>query len=42
MRIFKNKKTVSIGNLVRVTPGKRHAWFESNVGLIRKPLKNTK
>lgn len=30
-------KTVVVGKLVRVCPGKNHAWFESPVGLIRKP-----
>lgn len=29
---------VQVGVLVRITPGGRHAWYESNVGLIRKPL----
>ena len=32
----KNKAVV--GKLVRVTPGKMHGWYESNAGLIRKPL----
>lgn len=27
-----------IGNLVRVCPGGRHGWFETNVGIVRKPL----
>lgn len=26
------------GPMIRVTPGKRHAWFESNLGNIRKPI----
>ena len=29
---------VEVGNLIKVTPGKRHACYESNVGKIRKPL----
>lgn len=29
---------VRVGTLVRKTSGGRHGWFESNVGLIRKPL----
>jgi len=32
------RQTVRVGPLVRTTPGLRHGWFESNVGLIRKPL----
>lgn len=28
---------VKVGALVRVCPGNRHAWYESNVGFIRKP-----
>lgn len=26
------------GPIVRVCPGKRHAWIQSRVGLIRKPI----
>lgn len=29
---------VRIGKLIRVTPGKRHAWYESSVGPIRKQI----
>ncbi len=36
----KAKEKVEVGELVRVTPGGRHGWYESNVGLIRKPLKD--
>ena len=32
------KQKAVVGNLIRVCPGKRHAWFESNLGPIRKPL----
>jgi hypothetical protein len=28
----------SVGEQISVTPGKRHAWFESSIGKIRKPL----
>jgi hypothetical protein len=35
---MRSKIKVKIGKLVRVTPGKRHGWYESNIGLIRKPL----
>lgn len=31
---------VKVGVLVRITPGGRHAWYESNVGLIRKPYQD--
>jgi hypothetical protein len=27
---------VTLGKMVKISPRKRHAWFESNVGLIRK------
>jgi hypothetical protein len=36
----KEKVQVVIGKLIRVCPGKRHAWYESNVGNIRKPYLN--
>lgn len=29
---------VVLGDRVKDCPGGRHAWFESNVGVIRKPL----
>lgn len=32
------KTKVILGPLVKLCPGKRHGWFESNVGLIRKPV----
>lgn len=32
------KVKVLINKLDRVTPGKRHGWYKTNVGLIRKPL----
>lgn len=28
--------------IIRITPGGRHAWVESSVGPIRKPLNNIK
>lgn len=31
---------VVVEKLVKVTAGGSHGWYESNVGLIRKPLKN--
>ena len=30
------KKQVVIGKMIRMCPGGRHAWFESNVGPVRK------
>jgi hypothetical protein len=29
---------VVIGRFIRLCPGGRHSWFESNVGPIRKPV----
>jgi hypothetical protein len=29
---------LKIYSIERITPGKRHAWLNTNVGLIRKPL----
>jgi hypothetical protein len=29
---------VVLGEMVRRTPGGNHAWYESNVGIIRKPI----
>lgn len=31
------KREVVIEDQVRACPGNRHAWFNSNVGLVRKP-----
>lgn len=30
---------IKVGKLIRVTPGKRHAYYESNIGEIRKPIR---
>ena len=38
-KIISGKKKVKLGKLIRKTPGGRHGWFESNVGIIKKPLK---
>lgn len=27
-----------IGKLIRPCPGRRHAWYQSSVGPIRKPI----
>lgn len=32
-----DKVVVVLGPLIKVCAGKRHAWFNSNVGTIRKP-----
>ena len=37
-----NKKKVKIKKILRVCPGGFHAWVESNVGIIRKPLNKIK
>ena len=34
----RDPKGVAIGQLTRICPGKRHAWFESSVGAVRKPI----
>lgn len=31
-------KTIKTGKLISVCPGKRHAWFESKIGKIRRPV----
>ena len=36
--VFNSRVQVRIGEMVRKTSCGRHAWFESNVGLIRKPI----
>jgi hypothetical protein len=36
-KLQKLKPKVELGAFVRWCPGRHHAWFESNVGLIRKP-----
>ncbi len=38
--IREKKRKAVLGELVRVTPGKHHAWYKSNVGIIRKPYIN--
>ncbi|MFA5312469.1 MAG: hypothetical protein WC375_04000 [Methanomassiliicoccales archaeon] len=36
----KNKKSKAVlGNLIKICSGKRHAWYESNFGPVRKPVK---
>jgi len=29
---------VIIHELIRITPGRQHAWVNTNVGILRKPL----
>lgn len=36
---MKTKTKVVLGKLVKLCPGKRHGWYESNVGIIRKPVR---
>lgn len=33
-----NQSRITLGAMIRICPGKRQAWFESNVGPVRKPL----
>lgn len=37
---FGKKVKVVIYDLVRVCAGGHHAWYNSNVGLIRKPIQD--
>jgi hypothetical protein len=38
-KVFKDRKPDAIlGQMVRKTAGRRHALYESNVGVVRKPL----
>ena len=38
-RIMKPAKPqAKLGDMIRMCPGKRHAWFESEFGSIRKPI----
>jgi hypothetical protein len=32
------KSKLKVGKLISICPGKRHAWYESAMGPIRKPL----
>jgi len=32
------KIEVVVGEVIRLCPGGRHAWFSSNVGPVRKPV----
>jgi hypothetical protein len=32
------RRKAIVGSLIRVCPGRMHAWYESNVGPIRKPI----
>lgn len=34
------KRKVLIFKLLKKTTGKRHAWYETNVGIIRKQITN--
>lgn len=34
---MKTKKVI-LGKMIRKTAGGFHAWYESNVGIIRKPI----
>jgi hypothetical protein len=34
----RTRTAVQIGAMVRLCPGGNHAWYDSNVGMIRKPI----
>lgn len=34
----KDHTKVVLKKLVKITPGKTHAWYDSNIGLVRKPI----
>jgi hypothetical protein len=40
--LFPREKSAAVSNfgltLLRVTPGKRHGWFQTRHGVVRKPL----
>lgn len=40
IKVGKVKPTIEIGAVVKVCPGQRHAWFQSNIGLVRKPIED--
>lgn len=37
-KAYRLSNPVVLGAMVRMCPGNKHAWFESNIGLIRKPV----
>ena len=39
MKTETKKKKVRVGKLIKKTAGGRHGWYNSNMGVIRKPLK---
>ena len=36
--VKRSKSRVSLGKMLRLCPGGRHAWFESNCGPVRKQV----
>jgi len=38
IRQKRSKPKAQLYELVRVCPGGRHAWFDSNIGLVRKQV----
>lgn len=36
--LFRKTKGVTVYEVLAITPGRMHAWVESSVGRIRKPL----
>ena len=37
-RIRKVRSSARIGEMLKVCPGRRHAWFNSSAGVVRKPI----
>lgn len=35
------KEKAQVGELIGVCPGGKHAWYQSNMGKIRKPVAST-
>lgn len=34
----KKRERVFVYEILRITPGKRHAWVRTNIGILKKPL----
>lgn len=37
-RMFRRRVKVKVGELVKMCPGGKHAWYNTDIGLIRKPI----
>lgn len=38
---YRTWSKIEIGKLIKVCLGKRHAWFETKIGPVRKPIQIT-